>query len=83
VFGILKGILQALHAYLELRNIMFYYSIYTKSTEKQRNIIYDIEKLRNDKSEPSTQHADLLQSELIAEKECLKHLSTFYNNADK
>ena len=76
MFGILKGILQALHAYLELRNIMFYYSIYTKSTEKQRNII-------NDKSEPSTQHADLLQSELITEKECLKHLSTFYNNADK
>lgn len=83
MFGILKGILHALHAYLELRNIMFYYSIYTKSTEKQRNIIYDIEKLRNDKSESSTQHADLLQSELIAEKEYLKHLSAFYNNADK
>jgi hypothetical protein len=83
VFGLLKGIFRALYAYLELRNKAFYYSIYTKSKEKQRNIIYDIEKLRNDQSESSTQHADFLQSELIAEKKYVKHLSAFYDNADK
>lgn len=83
MFGIVNGILRALYAYLELRNKAFYYSIYTKSREKQRSIIYDIEKLRNDQSESSTQHADLLQSHLLEEKKYIKHLSTFYNNTDR
>ncbi len=80
--SLIGNALKALHAYLELRNRTFYYDIFTKSKEKQRKLIYEIEKYRGDQTDSSTQLADLLQSELIAEKQYIKHLSTFYDNPD-
>jgi tRNA A37 threonylcarbamoyladenosine modification protein TsaB len=75
----ITGIVRAVYAYLELRNKTFYYDIYTKSKKRQRDIINDIEKLRSDQSESSTQRADFLRSDLVAEKQYIKHLSAVYD----
>jgi hypothetical protein len=79
MIGLINGALRAVYAYLELRNKTFYYDIYTKSKKRQQDIINDIEKLRSDQSESSTQRADILQADLVDEKQYIKHLSAVYN----
>jgi len=76
--GLIKTVLSALNAYLQLRNKSFYYDITEKSRDKQQNIINEIETLRNKRSSAATERADLLQQQLVAEKQHLKHLSTLY-----
>lgn len=78
--GLIKTTLSALNAYLQLRNKAFYYDITEKSRDKQQNIINEIESLRNKRSSAATERADLLQQQLIAEKQHLEHLSALYAN---
>jgi len=78
--GLIKTVLSALNAYLQLRNKAFYYDITEKSRNKQQNIINEIETLRDKRSSAATERADLLQQQLIAEKQHLKHISTLYAN---
>jgi len=80
--GLIKTVLSALNAYLQLRNKAFYYDITQKSRAKQQNIINEIESLRGKRTSAATERADLLQSELIAEKQYIEHISAFYNNID-
>ena len=80
IIALVKTLLQAFIAYLELRNKTFYYTIYRLSKEKQTKLISEIETLRNNRDSSSTDRADFLQNELIAEKRDLEHLSTFYTN---
>jgi len=78
--GLIKTTLSALNAYLQLRNKAFYYDITEKSRDKQQDIINEIESLRNKRSSAATERADLLQQQLIAEKQHLEHLSALYAN---
>ena len=80
--GLIKTVLTALSAYLQLRNKSFYYNITQESRNKQQDIINEIESLRNKRSSTATERADLLQSELLAEKQYIEHISTFYNSID-
>ena len=76
--GLIKTVLSALNAYLQLRNKAFYYDITEKSRNKQQNIINEIETLRDKRSSSATERADLLQQQLIAEQHHLEHISTIY-----
>ena len=78
--GLIKTVLSALNAYLQLRNKAFYYDITEKSRNKQQNIINEIETLRDKRSSAATERADLLQQQLIAEKHHLEHISAIYTN---
>lgn len=80
LLGIVKSLLEALCVYLQLRNKSFYHNLHRESQQKQKDIINEIESLRNKRSAGATERADLLQSDLIAEKQYLEHISTFYNN---
>lgn len=76
--GLIKTVLSALNAYLQLRNKAFYYDITEKSRDKQQSIINEIESLRDVRTSAATERADLLQQQLISEKQHLKHLSALY-----
>ena len=78
--GLIKTVLSALNAYLQLRNKAFYYDITEKSRDKQQSIINEIESLRDKRTSAATERADLLQQQLIAEKQHLKHLSALYTD---
>ena len=78
--GLIKTILSALNVYLQLRNKAFYYDITEKSRDKQQRIINEIENLRDERSSAATERADLLQQQLISEKQRLKHLSALYTD---
>ena len=76
--GLIKGVLRALVAYLELRNKTHYHRVVTESRDKQKNLINEIETLRIAGDVDSNDRADLLRDELLDEKRHLKHLSAFY-----
>lgn len=73
---ILTSVLKSLQLFLELKNKLFYYEIRTKSINRQKEIISEIESLRNKGDSNSSDYADLLRSELRKEREEIKHLST-------
>ncbi len=77
---IIRAALEALNAYLQLRNKAFYYDLHRESKNRQKQLINEIETLRAKRSSDATERADLLQSELISEKQQLEHISAFYNN---
>ena len=76
--GIIKGVLRALTAYLELRNKTHYHRVVSESRDKQKKLINEIETLRTAGDGDSNDRADLLRDELLDEKRHLKHLSAFY-----
>lgn len=75
ITALIKTILQTLNLYLMLRNRSFYVDLVEKSKKKQKDLINEIEKLRNDGGSDSTDRADFLFRELVAEKRDIKHLS--------
>ena len=76
--GILASLIKSLELFLNLKNKSFYYEIRIKSKNRQKEILDEIEKLRNDGSSSSADRADLLRMELKREREELENLSTFY-----
>ena len=76
--GLIKGVLRALVAYLELRNKTHYHRVVTESRDKQKNLINEIETLRTTGDVDSNDRADILRDELLDEKRHLEHLSAFY-----
>ena len=78
VGGLIKGVLRALVAYLELRNKTHYHRVVTESRDKQKKLINEIETLRITGDVDSNDRADLLRDELLDEKRHLEHLSAFY-----
>ena len=76
--GLIKGVLRALVAYLELRNKTHYHRVVTESRDKQKNLINEIETLRSAGDVDSKDRADILRDELLDEKRHLEHLSAFY-----
>ena len=76
--GIIKGVLRALTAYLELRNKTHYHRVVTESRDKQKKLINEIETLRTAGDVDSNDRADILRDELLDEKRHFEHISTFY-----
>ena len=76
--GIIKGVLRALTAYLELRNKTHYHRVVTESRDKKKKLINEIETLRTAGDVDSNDRADILRDELLDEKRHLEHLSAFY-----
>ena len=76
--GLIKGVLRALVAYLELRNKTHYHRVVTESRDKQKNLINEIETFRTAGDVNSNDRADILRDELLDEKRHLKHISAFY-----
>jgi hypothetical protein len=81
IVGLLKSALQALTAYLELRTRGFYYDIIKSSQDYQKQLIDEIEKLRNSNTSSGNDRADILRAELIRERKTLEHLSTVYTSS--
>ena len=81
--GLIKNTLSVLISYFELKNKAFYYDIVAKSKTRQENIIDEIEKLRSKGTNDSNDRADILRSELLSEREYIKHLSTHYSLSGK
>ena len=81
LFGIIKNVLRALAAYLELKNKAFYYKIVTDSRKKQKDLFNEIETLRSTGTNDSNDRADLLRDELLDEKRHLKHISATYSES--
>jgi hypothetical protein len=78
MLSLLKTLLETLNLYFKLKNKSFYRDLLESSKRKQKDLINEIEKLRANGDSDSTDRADFLQSELIAEKRDVKHLSTIY-----
>ena len=78
MFALLKTLLETLNLYFKLKNKSFYTDLLESSKRKQKDLINEIEKLRANGDSDSTDRADFLQSELIAEKRDAKHLSAIY-----
>lgn len=83
IIGLIKNALLALTAYLELKNKAFFYDISEKSRTKQKELINEIEKLRNTKSSIDHDHADILLAVLQEERAYSKALSASYTLSGK
>jgi len=83
IIGLLKGVLLALTAYLQLQSKTFFYDIITKSRDRQQQLIDEIEKLRAAQSNDSNDRADVLRSQLIGERKYLDDLSAAYTLSGK
>lgn len=83
LIGLIKNALAVLISYLELKNKAFYYDIILKSKARQKELINEIEELRAKGTNDSNDRADILRSELISERETIKHLSTYYTLSGK
>ena len=83
MLALIKTLLETLNLYFKLKNQSFYVDLIEKSKRKQKDLINEIEKLRANGDSDSTDRADFLQSELIAEKRDVKHLSTIYSSSEE
>lgn len=83
LIGLIKNALLALTSFLELKNRAFYYDIIQKSRSKQKDIVNEIEKLRNINTTSSNERADILRADLLEEREAIKHLSAYYSISGK
>jgi hypothetical protein len=81
--GLIKGVLLALTAFLELKSKTFFYDINEKSKNKQRELINEIEKLRSSKSGDANDRADILRDELLKERAYIQYLSAQYTLSGK
>ena len=78
IIGLIKSALLTLTTYLELKNKVAFYDINEKSRNRQKELINEIEKLRNSKSSNDHDHADILLADLQEERDYFKTLSTSY-----
>ena len=83
MLALIKTLLDTLNLYFKLKNKSFYRDLLESSKRKQKDLINEIEKLRANGDSDSTDRADFLQSELIAEKRDVKHLSTIYASSEE
>lgn len=79
MIDIIKKALQALIVHLEWKSKYFYYEIYSKSLNKQKEYANEIEALRSSKTNDAADKADLLVAYLVAEQKFIKEMSEYYN----
>lgn len=82
LLSIIKEVLSALTAYLQLKNKTMFYNVTRLSRAKQKELINEIEKLRNAGTNDSSDRADLMRNELLDERRFLNDISAFYTKAE-
>jgi hypothetical protein len=75
--GIITSLVKSVELFLTLKNKLAYYEIKEKSRIRQKQIIEDIEKLRDAGDSNSADRADILRKELSSERQSIKHLPAF------
>lgn len=75
--------LKAVTLYLQLKNKSFYYDILEKSRKKCSELAKEIEDLRAEGTQHSTDRADVLLLQLKSEKRYAEHLTAKYSKIDE
>ena len=75
---LIKSVLKSLELWLSLKNKKFYYDLYTEHNERQDEIIYQIEELRQSGDSGGADYADILRKRLNFERKQFEHISAFY-----
>lgn len=83
ITNLLTSVFKALALYLELKNRSFYNDLVEKHYKRKRELINEIEELRNIPNSRNTNAADVLLLVLEQENKRFDDLSTFYNNFTK
>lgn len=81
--ALLTAIFKSLELYLQLRNTSFYYDMVEKHYKRKKQIIDEIENLRDRPTPSNTAAADKLLLVLKQENERFDDLSAFYLNSTK
>ena len=83
ITNLLTSVFKALALYLELKNRSFYNDLVEKHYKRKRELINEIEELRNITNSRNTNAADVLLLVLEQENKRFDDLSTFYNKFGK
>ena len=83
LFALIVNLIKAASAYLELKNKSFYYDVLEKSRKKQQQFAEEIEKLRSEGTQSSTDRADVLFMRLLSEQRYAESLSAQYSKTEK
>lgn len=83
ITGLLTAIFKSLELYLQLRNTSFYYDMVEKHYKRKKQIIDEIENLRDHPTPSNTAAADKLLLVLKQENERFDDLSAFYLKSSK
>jgi hypothetical protein len=83
LLSLISNLIKAACAYLELKNKSFYYDILEKSRKKQQEFAEEIEKLRSEGTQSSTDRADVLFMRLRSEQKFSEHFSAQYSETEK
>lgn len=82
ILPLISNLLKLAVAYFELKNKSFYYDILEKSRIKCNQLAEEIEKLRAEGTQSSTDRADVLFMRLKSEQKYSEHLSTQYSKIE-
>lgn len=79
--SLVKSILKSVELYLALRNKLAFFEITEKHNKNKNELIEEIEKLRAIGDNESSDRADFLRGQLLAENNQFKHISTVFLEA--
>jgi predicted nuclease of restriction endonuclease-like (RecB) superfamily len=82
ILPLITNLLKLAVAYFELKNKSFYYDILEKSRTKCNQLAEEIEKLRAEGTQLSTDRADVLFMRLKSEQKYAEHLAAQYSKAE-
>ena len=83
MLGLIKSLIRSLELFLNLKNKRFYYDLYREQTNREDEILQEIEKLRDSGSSNDADRADLLRKRLATEREQFEHISAFYSKTEE
>jgi hypothetical protein len=83
VLNLLITFLKGATLYLQLKNKSFYYDVLEKSRKKCSELAKEIEELRAEGTQYSTDRADVLLLQLKSEKKYAEHLTAKYSKIDE
>ena len=83
ILSLITTFLKAATSYLELKNKSFYYDILEKSRKRCAELANEIEKLRAEGTQPSTDRADVLLLQFKSEKRYAEHRAAEYSKTNQ
>ena len=81
ILSLISSLIKALCSYFELKNKSFYYDILEKSRRRQRELVDQIEELRDKGDSQSADVADILVLQLLDERKWIKDISNTYSSS--
>lgn len=82
ILPLISNLLKLAVAFFELKNKSFYYDILEKSRNKCNQLTTEIENLRVEGTQASTDRADILFMRLKSEQKYAEHLSAQYSKTE-